>query len=73
MTFTSRRMSLNNLIFFVVPKYSNSSDRKASRVNLLIEHCADLSVKNKAGLSALYFINKKVPQCMKSLGKIRYK
>jgi len=42
-------------------------DRKASRVNLLIEHCADLSVKNKAGLSALYFINKKVPQCMKSL------
>jgi len=40
-------------------------DRKPSRVNVLISQGADLSIKNKAGFSPLYFINKKVPQCMK--------
>jgi len=41
-------------------------DRKPSRVNVLISQGADLSIKNKAGFSSLYFINKKVPQCMKT-------
>jgi len=41
---------------------------KANRVNLLIQHGADLSIKNNAGLSGLHFIYKKVPQCMKALG-----
>jgi len=41
-------------------------DRKPSRVNVLISQGADLSIKNKAGFSPLYFINKKVPQCMKT-------
>jgi hypothetical protein len=45
---------------------SYSPDRNPERVNLLIRHEADLSLKNKAGYSALYFINKKVPQCMRS-------
>ena len=40
---------------------------KANRVNLLIQHGADLSIKNNAGLSGLHFIYKKVPQCMKAL------
>ena len=39
---------------------------KSSRVKLLIYHGADLSIKNRANLSALYFINKKVPHCMKA-------
>lgn len=43
-------------------------DMKANRVNLLIQHGADLSIKNNAGLSGLHFIYKKVPQCMKALG-----
>ena len=41
-------------------------DRKPARVNLLISRDADLSMKNNAGFSALHFINKKVPQCMRS-------
>jgi len=41
-------------------------DRKPSRVNVLISQGADLSIKNKAGFSSLFFINKKVPQCMKT-------
>ena len=41
---------------------------KANRVNLLIQHGADLSIKNNARLSGLHFIYKKVPQCMKTLG-----
>ena len=41
-------------------------DKKPSRVNILIRNDADLSVKNQAGYSALHFINKKVPQCMKT-------
>ncbi len=45
-----------------------SLDMKANRVNLLIQHGADLSIKNNAGLSGLHFIYKKVPQCMKALG-----
>ena len=39
---------------------------KASRVKLLISQGADLSIKNDADLSALYFVNKRVPQCMKA-------
>ena len=35
-------------------------------MNVLITQGADLSIKNKAGFSSLYFINKKVPQCMKT-------
>ncbi len=35
-------------------------------MTLLIRHNADLSLKNRAGLSALHFVNKKVPQCMRS-------
>ena len=42
------------------------SDRKPSRLNLLISHNADLGAKNYAGYSALHFINKKVPQCIKT-------
>ena len=39
---------------------------KASRVKLLISQGADLSIKNDADLSALHFINRKVPHCMKA-------
>ena len=38
----------------------------ASRVKLLIRYGADLSIKNHSGLSALFFINKHVPQCVKA-------
>ena len=41
------------------------ADRKPARASYLIANGADLSVKNKAGFSAFYFVNKKVPQCMK--------
>ena len=40
--------------------------KKASRVKLLISYGADLSIKNNVGLSALFFINKHVPQCFKA-------
>ena len=40
--------------------------KKASRVKLLISYGADLSLRNNAGLSALFFINKHVPQCVKA-------
>ena len=48
------------------PLHMAAIDRKPARVNLLISRDADLSMKNNAGFSALYFINKKVPQCMRS-------
>ena len=41
-------------------------DREPKRVELLITSDADLSLKNNAGFSALHFINKKVPQCMRT-------
>jgi len=41
-------------------------DRKPARVNLLISRDADLSLENNAGFSSLFFINKKVPQCMRA-------
>ena len=40
--------------------------KKASRVKLLISYGADLSIRNNVGLSALFFINKHVPQCVKA-------
>jgi hypothetical protein len=46
--------------------FALSADRNPERVTLLIRHNADLSLKNRAGLSALHFVNKKVPQCMRS-------
>ena len=52
--------SRSGCIFFIF------SDRKPSRLNLLISHNADLGAKNYAGYSALHFINKKVPQCIKT-------
>lgn len=42
-------------------------------MKLLIEHGADLSVKNNAGLSCLYFINKKIPTSMRALGNDTYR
>ena len=38
--------------------------KKPNRVRLLISCGADISIKNSEGLSALYFINKNVPECM---------
>ena len=35
-------------------------------MKLLIRYGADLSIKNNAGFSALFFINKHVPQCFKA-------
>ena len=46
--------------------HNSAIAEKASRVKLLISQGADLSVKNDADLSALYFVNKRVPQCMKA-------
>ena len=46
--------------------HNSAIAEKASRVKLLISQGADLSVKNDANLSALYFVNKRVPQCMKA-------
>ena len=40
--------------------------KKPNRVKLLISCGADIGVKNSEGLSALYFINKNVPECMKN-------
>ena len=38
--------------------HNSAIAEKASRVKLLISQGADLSVKNDANLSALYFVNK---------------
>ena len=35
-------------------------------MKLLIRYGADLSIKNNAGFSALFFINKHLPQCFKA-------
>ena len=40
--------------------------KKPNRVKLLISCGADIGVKNSEGLSALFFINKNVPECMKN-------
>ena len=53
-------------MFSVHNKYFVVLDRKPCRCNLLISHNADLAAQNDAGFSALYFINKKVPQCIKT-------
>ena len=50
-------------ILYAIPAYI---DCNAERVKLLIQRGADLSIRNKAGFSALYFVNKKVPECIMS-------
>ena len=48
------------------PLHNAAIGRHPSRVKLLITSGADLSIKNNAGFSALFFINKHVPQCFKA-------
>merc|ERR1719509_38714 len=47
------------------PLHMAAINRDVHKVTFLISKDADLSLKNQAGLSALHFINRKVPQCMK--------
>ena len=52
--------------YFLQPTTYIISVKKPNRVKLLISCGADIGVKNSEGLSALYFINKNVPECMKN-------
>ena len=60
---------MSDLVFFWIflqPTTYIISVKKPNRVKLLISCGADIGVKNSEGLSALYFINKNVPECMKN-------